>query len=818
MKKTLLFLIAILFSYSSVFAQSGATSVNNTKHDSITSVSCIMAYSVTYDSLMFIPDGPNCSGLSDCYNTFVTYTTFPAGAVITDAADILSVCMTIEHSYLGDLQFRLVCPNGNSTITHIQPNGGSLYLGNPIDDAGGCFPDASASGIGWNYCWSENPGYSFHGTTDTNYLYQKQTLPNCDSTDRVNHLNYYKPMNSFSSLVGCPLNGTWSLEICDLFAIDDGWISQWSLEVSHLSTFATGGRVFWDMNEDCEQASFEMGLANRTAVIQPLGVVIQTNSSGFWWVDSLPFGNYTMTIDTTTQWISSCPSSQSFSVSDSGITVAPCFGLKSTTSCPEPNVTIYTPSLRPCMNQTIYVHAINSGTATGMLVNAYVDVTLDSMISVTGCSLPYTMIGPNTYHIQVGNLYPNQQTLITFNTTLSCNAILGQTICMEASISPIDTCILGTPVTPVFPDGVSPCNTPWDNSSLSVDGWCANDTIYFTITNTGDAVTGNMTCYTPVRVYVDGVLTYFDSLMIAGGQSVTYAYPGNGQTWILQTDQHPLHPGNSHPNAHVEACGNLGNWTPGLVNDFPLDDADPIVDIYCGTVTTSYDPNDKTGFPTGLGVEHNILPNQQLQYAIRFQNTGTDTAFVVIIRDTLDTDLNLFSVVPGVASHPYTFRMYGPRVMEWSFYQILLPDSNTNEPASHGFLTYTVNQNPNLAYGTTIKNSADIYFDHNEPVITNQTIHTIKPIQTIMSVDEYASKNDEFISIYPNPASHEVSVFVAPQFVGQNYTLYNYLGQPVCSGKLINQESKISLNTVSQGVYLLKIGTSHKFTLKIVKN
>ncbi|MEI6348562.1 MAG: PKD domain-containing protein [Bacteroidota bacterium] len=195
----------------------------------ITPISSIQQSSLSFDSTMFVPDGPNCTGLSDCYNTFVTFTSFLPGQSITSAADILSVCFTMEHSYLGDLQFKVVCPNSQSVITHAQPNGGSLYLGVPVDDGGGCSPDPSTAGTPWNYCWSDYPAYSYHGTAP-NYLHQGQST-NCDSSNRANHTNFYHPMNSFAGLVGCPLNGTWSIEICDLFGIDDGWIYQWQLNL-----------------------------------------------------------------------------------------------------------------------------------------------------------------------------------------------------------------------------------------------------------------------------------------------------------------------------------------------------------------------------------------------------------------------------------------------------------------------------------------------------------------------------------------------------------------------------------------------------------
>ena len=197
----------------------------------VTPVTSIQESSLSFDSTMFVPDGPNCTGVSDCYNTFVTFNSFRPGDTVRYASDILSVCFTMEHSFLGDLQFRVVCPNGHSVITHSQPNGGGLYLGVPIDDTGGCSPNVANAGVGWNYCWSDYPSYSYHGATSTHYLHQDQTHSSCDSSNRTNHTNYYHPMNSFSGLVGCPLNGTWSIEICDMYGIDDGWIFQWQLSL-----------------------------------------------------------------------------------------------------------------------------------------------------------------------------------------------------------------------------------------------------------------------------------------------------------------------------------------------------------------------------------------------------------------------------------------------------------------------------------------------------------------------------------------------------------------------------------------------------------
>jgi uncharacterized repeat protein (TIGR01451 family) len=437
--------------------------------------------------------------------------------------------------------------------------------------------------------------------------------------------------------------------------------------------------------------------------------------------------------------------------------------------------------------------------------------------------LPYIPQGNNVYRFQTGDIYPDQCVNFNISTnisspTFSCAGLLGLTLCMEANLYPVQSCALDTfPSDPIINDGTGgtlngfpqPCTLPWDQSSLSVDGWCANDSIYFTITNTGELGGGDMECYSPMWITVDGVVTYTDSIMITGGQTITLAYPGDGATWILNAEQHPLHPGNSHPNAHVEACGDTTNWNPDDVNDFPQDDADPVVDIYCGVVTGSYDPNDKTGYPIGQTNQKYIQPNQQLQYVIRFQNTGTDTAFTVVIRDTLDTDLNIFTVTSGVSSHQYDFRMYGPRVLEWTFNNILLPDSTTNSDGSNGFVTFHVEQVPNLIPGTEITNDADIYFDFNDPITTNTTMHRIyEGFVNVLNIEDLTQEGKSLL-IYPNPTSNIITI-QGKEDMHQIFKIFDQMGREVYKGKLNGITTDVYLTNLSKGIYTLKIDGNYK--------
>ncbi len=491
------------------------------------------------------------------------------------------------------------------------------------------------------------------------------------------------------------------------------------------------GYVYNDINQNCIQ-EIEPGLNRRKAIVQPGDIIVETTMSGYWHLDSLVAGTYTITVDTTGKWRATCPNPQTFTVTDpNGFTEVPAFGLISTEPCSEPNVSINMPFMRPGFSgQKVYVKACNEYIATGALNSAYVDVALDELITVNSASMSYTSLGDNTFRFDVGTLNPGQCVSFDMSTTVSTSAVLGQTLCMEALLYPVEACVLDTVPTPTPPD-FDPCDLPWDNSSILVEAECVNDSIVFTITNTGDPGDGDMDCFSPVRLYIDGEYIWLDSIQLTGGETFTYTFSGDGRTWRLEVDQHPLHPGHSRPNATIERCGYPSNWTPDLVNILPHDDEDPIKDIYCGIVTGSYDPNDKTGYPLGVGEDHLIEPNRKMEYVIRFQNTGTDTAFTVKILDTLDTDLDIFSVRSGVSSHNYSFRMHGPRVLEWTFSNIKLPDSTTNEPESNGFVTFTVNQVKNLPDGTEINNRVGIYFDFNDPIITNTTSHIIgRPIKT----------------------------------------------------------------------------------------
>jgi uncharacterized delta-60 repeat protein len=603
--------------------------------------------------------------------------------------------------------------------------------------------------------------------------------------------------------------------------------------IARLNVNGIFGLIYNDINENCTQEN-EAGIQGRKAIINPGNIIVETNQSGYWYLDSLPTGTYTITADTSGKWRRTCPVTQTFTITNpDSFYVAPSFGFVSTEPCAEPDVSINMSFMRPGFsNQKIYLNACNQYKATGALNNAYVIVELDPQLTPQSGSQSYTSLGNNQYRFNLGNMNPGVCKDFWLACSLSTQAPIGQTLCINAELFPQDSCVFDTipitdPVNP--PTGVSPCTLPWDKSSLLVEGYCTGDSIRFVIYNTGEPGGGDMDCYSPVRIYINGVLFMLDSVKITGGDSVVFMFEGDGATWRLEADQHPLHPGFSRPNASIEACGSAAsitaNWIPNVINQRPHNDADPTIDIYCGVVTGSYDPNDKTGYPLGVESTHNLLPNIPLEYVIRFQNTGTDTAFTVIIRDTLDTDLDIFSVKSGVSSHNYTFKMYGPRVLEWRFDNILLPDSNVNEPASNGFVTFKVNQNKNLADGTLLSNTAGIYFDFNDPIITNTTLHTVNRnvlgIATGINIQE-KKKIVSSLKVYPNPASNQLTISSKQLTKGEKVEIYNAMGIKMLDvrGKKLdssisqgNSSLEIDISSLAKGIYLVKVGNE---TAKVV--
>lgn len=143
-------------------------------------------------------------------------------------------------------------------------------------------------------------------------------------------------------------------------------------------------------------------------------------------------------------------------------------------------------------------------------------------------------------------------------------------------------------------------------------------------------------------------------------------------------------------------------------------------------VVCSYDPNDKTAYINGNSTQETITTSDYIDYSIRFQNTGNAAAIDVEILDTIDInfDINTFQFLS--ASHLTDVSIDANRKVSFMFNDINLPDSISDEPGSHGYVSFRIYQNANLDPNTVLNNTAYIYFDNNLPITTNTVSNIIE--------------------------------------------------------------------------------------------
>jgi len=215
------------------------------------------------------------------------------------------------------------------------------------------------------------------------------------------------------------------------------------------------------------------------------------------------------------------------------------------------------------------------------------------------------------------------------------------------------------------------------------------------------------------------------------------------------------------------------------------------------SITGSFDPNSKEVSPTGSGIGGNIKQDQRLTYTINFQNTGNDTAFVVVIKDTLPANADISTLTIDGYSHPYTVELNN-NILTFRFDYIQLPDSGANEPASHGFIRYSVKPKTGLLQGETLKNKAYIIFDFNTAIMTNQVINTIDYTLGI----EHVSKHNK-IKLYPNPVTR--MVYVLSDDPGTKHFYLFDIVSGLILVKPFEISAEIDLSYLAKGAYLYQV-------------
>ncbi|WP_026992870.1 DUF7619 domain-containing protein [Flavobacterium subsaxonicum] len=229
-------------------------------------------------------------------------------------------------------------------------------------------------------------------------------------------------------------------------------------------------------------------------------------------------------------------------------------------------------------------------------------------------------------------------------------------------------------------------------------------------------------------------------------------------------------------------------------------DETPLNNIYSfnQTVVGSFDPNDKTCVE-GTTITPDMVGGY-VTYMIRFENTGTYMAENIVVKDMIDaTKFDVSTLTPLQSSHPYITRITGNKA-EFFFENIMLPGTPSQE--RHGFVAFKIKTLPTLSLNDSFSNTAEIYFDYNAPIVTNEAETTVA---LPLSNPDFDFKN--FVTLYPNPAGNTLNLDVKGSLSVKNIAVYNMLGQQLIS--IVNAGNKLAIDVagLAAGSYIIKVGT-----------
>ncbi|MCC6691566.1 MAG: T9SS type A sorting domain-containing protein [Bacteroidia bacterium] len=86
-------------------------------------------------------------------------------------------------------------------------------------------------------------------------------------------------------------------------------------------------------------------------------------------------------------------------------------------------------------------------------------------------------------------------------------------------------------------------------------------------------------------------------------------------------------------------------------------------------------------------------------------------------------------------------------------------------------------------------------------------------VYTLTSVLGVSDVTDREVVVFPNPVSSYFTIKVKGSYIGENYYVFNCLGQQVINGKIVLLEEKINVEALVPGLYFLQLGSGQSYKL-----
>lgn len=544
------------------------------------------------------------------------------------------------------------------------------------------------------------------------------------------------------------------------------------------------GRVYWNRGATCSDTSQIAPLPGFLVKIQhPNGELhyASTDSSGFF-AAPVGLGLYKATVLPPGAWWSTACAPEVSILFDTVFSFQQAnFPLRSALDCALPWVDVGFLPPQPCDTQRISLHYANRGTLPSE--NAKVVFALSPLWTLLGCDLPFVPLGGNRYEVALGTLPPLRNGRFGAWVKTNCNATAGTALCTDVTIAPTE-----------------PCTNPNDQPLIVVSGRCEGDSVRFRIQNLG----GDMDAPQEYIITEDNLVLFQGQYELGAGQQRQLAVAANGSTWRLEA-KHPTGLptvwGDPFVAAVVEGCTASGAFSTGFLNQYNLFDGSFFREIECREVAAQLPSQTKAAFPKGYDAPHNYIPaNTELEYVLHFQNTTPDTLRSALLVDTLNTALlNVASISPGTASHPYQYNVLEKGVLRFAFAGLNLPPAALDSARSRAWVRFRVRQHNDLPAGTLIHNRALVFLGYEAPSNTNQTRHTVaQTLYVQRPTGPTASKNIWVSTETPTGAIH---VHLREHGAYEGF-IYDVSGRMVMQHRFLGKVWDIPDNLLPSGAFI----------------
>ncbi len=680
-------------------------------------------------------------------------------------------------------------PTVNTILNNILTNQASVYLPN------------NCLGTAPNQTWfafavQDTGGATFiiQGNVDYDYILLDATETPCSQIDSPS-IGYVAPQviscsysaSSFEQFSSTLFPGhTYYLVVTNYANVPEPFQMQVFSDnnIIPINSAIVTGKVYADINNNCVYDAGDTPISNAQVLYQGTILYDITDSNGDYslLVPEGSTGNIVVSNGNLSflLWENTCSEQQPIFALDFAGTSSMVGDVAyfSSISCAVPSVSTSTPFMRRCFTNTRQVQYCNQGTLP--LESSIVTLTYEPGIYPVYFSIPYTQNG-NEYSFNVDSLPVGGCGSFYVIDSVGCENGIGSYALVEARISPVPSCL----------------NYPaeWDHSDLEVHAVCSDSTnATFTVSNSG---TGNMSAAMPYEIRRNNMVEIVGTLQLNAGASQSFSVANDNDLVTLSVYETDGNPFNTIAWGFSD-CHSALNFG-GISPSFAINDQQPWLDQDIEMIIGAYDPNDKFAWPFGAGNTSKIDRTDDLEYRIRFQNTGNDTAFTIVVVDTLSDLLNPATLRITGNSHPYIYEVTG-NVATFTFPNIMLPDSTTNLAGSIGYIRFMIDQEEGNPAYYQIDNFADIYFDFNPPIRTNTAIRTVGEVALGLNS---AHSNDQLLA-YPIPANDLVTFVLPEEWKNTSYfyNLYDMMGRKMNTSTGSTRNFTTSVSPLSNGIYL----------------